>query len=154
MFAQLKQFGVALIIGVAMVWGTGPAQAGDVIKERHTLMEEIGQQLGKLVKVLKNEAPFNGQEIAAAAQMIKDNLDKAEKLFPKGSLSDKSRAKPEIWTDNATFMKAFDTAKKAAAKIVEIGKAEDEMEFPEAMNSVFQSCKGCHEKFRFPKKDN
>ena len=153
MFHKFKQASATIVlavcVGIAGIVTT--AYASDPIKERQDLMKEIGQELGKLVKILKNEAPFKGADVVAAAQAIESRLGKAEKLFPKGSISDKSYAKPEVWSDNATFMKGFGTARKAAANVVKIGKADDEIEFSDAMNQVFQGCKGCHEKFRKPK---
>ncbi len=138
---------VAVSVAGGVVWA-----ASDPVKERKALMEAIGKGMGQLAAIAKGEKAFDGKQVATAAQGIYDNLAKAAELFPKGSLSEDSRAKPEIWSDNATFMKGFAASKSAAQGLVKIGQEDDEIGFLEAMGGLGKTCKGCHEKFRKPKK--
>ena len=146
-----------MFVAVAFAAGTvlaGAALAGeDPVKQRSDLMKEIGGAIKKLAAIAKGEADFNGKTVAAAGTTILENLKKSSKLFPEGSMTDKSRAKAEIWTDNATFMKAFEAAEKAAQGIIKVGTEDDEIEFQGALGALGKSCKGCHEKFRKPKEE-
>lgn len=149
---RLGKYVLAVVVSAGLAGGTAFA-AGDPVKERIDLMKGMGDAIGKLAAILKGEAEFNGANVAAAGETISGNLKKASKLFPNGSAGGKSRAKPEVWSDNATFMKGFDIGEAAAQNVIKVGKEDDEIGFQEVMGGLGKSCKGCHEKFRKPKEE-
>ena len=61
-----------------------------------------------------------------------------------------SRAKPEVWTDQAGFAaKAKDFA-DATAALAAAAKADDKEAFTAALASTNASCKSCHDAFQAP----
>jgi cytochrome c556 len=121
----------------------------DVIALRAYLMENVGdnaKEMNDKVKAGKiAAAKVNAQAIALHSMRIPE-------LFPQGSTSDTSKAKPEIWQKWDEFVKSADTlrieADQLAVTLVE-GKAD---EVTTQMKKVFGACKSCHDSFRKPEK--
>ncbi|BCW89779.1 hypothetical protein sos41_29460 [Alphaproteobacteria bacterium SO-S41] len=92
---------------------------------------------------------------AAAAKAIDDAASGLTVWFPEGSGPggpgiEKTRAKPEIWADNADFnakIKAFDDASGVLTNAV---AANDPAAIKVALGDVGKSCKACHEVYRGP----
>src|SRR6185295_10106246 len=98
----------------------------DAILRRRLLMENNNDAVVKaLVKAVK-EKDF--PEIQVKVKGIMENMDQLVALFPKGSVSEKSRAKPEIWEKWDEFSKLPGTVKKAAQALADAAKAKDEAE--------------------------
>src|SRR5215510_10110195 len=122
----------------------------DVIAFRTYLMENIGdnaKEMNDKVKAGKiKQAKVNAQAIALHSTRIVD-------LFPKGSTSETSRAKEEIWQKWDEFVKdseTFRTEVDQLALVTAEGKAN---EAREQVKKVFGACKNCHDSFRTPEKD-
>lgn len=120
------------------------------IKDRHELMENIGGNAKTIGDALK---AHDTKPIPAAADAIAADAKKIDALFPPGSTSDQSRAKPEIWTDWAKFQKiSADLATHATA----LAKtAKEGGDAGAAAKVMYGDCKSCHDDFRKPeeKKD-
>lgn len=71
-------------------------------------------------------------------------------MFAPSTAKVPSRAKPEVWTDQAGFAaKAKDFA-DATAALAAAAKADDKDGFAAALASTNASCKGCHDAFQAP----
>jgi cytochrome c556 len=122
----------------------------DVIAFRTYLMESIGDNAKEMNDKIKagkiKEARVNAQSIALHSTRITD-------LFPKGSTSETSRAKDEIWQKWDDFVK---TAEEFRTNIDALGVATADNNTEEAktqLKKVFANCKSCHTDFRKPDKD-
>jgi len=115
------------------------------IKDRHELMENIGGNAKKIGEALK---AHDTKPIPAAADAIAADADKIPGLFPEGSTSDKSRAKPEIWKDFPKFKQiSSDLAAHATALAAAAMSGGDAAA---AAKTMFGDCKACHDDFRKP----
>jgi cytochrome c556 len=124
----------------------------DVIEKRRIFMEqENDAAVTALVKAAK-EKQFTEVEIKAKG--IKANMDNLLDLFPKGSLSEKSRAKAEIWEKWDEFTKQTETVKKAAQALADAAKAKDEEGVNTKMKALGDGCTSCHRSFRAPRKSS
>ena len=142
-------FGVAMLV---VAGGVQAGSAGDAIKQRQEAMKAVGGGIKVIVGTAKGEMAFDAAKIKAAALTIKTNLEKAGPLFPEGSGEEagiKTRAKPEIWLDEEGFAAALKKAIAAADNMSGVAKMADLMP---ALGQLGAGCKGCHEKFRSPKK--
>ena len=143
------------VAGVTVGFGVlaGIALAGP-IEDRQKLMKEgVLGGMKQLVAIAKGKAEFDAATVKSAATQIKTSLEKAGPLFVKGtgvSSGAKTRAKDEIWTDMAGFDAALKAAIAAAGNMAGV---TDKSAFGAAMMKVGAGCKGCHEKFRAPKKE-
>ena len=117
------------------------------VRDRHELMEGIGKQAKIIGNALKSGdfAPVGG-----AAEQIHTSAIKIAPLFPPGSADPKSRAKPEIWQDWAKFealTKQLETNAGALATA-----AKNNADVPGSAQTMFGTCKSCHDQFRVPEK--
>src|SRR5262245_25276153 len=80
-----------LVAGLATGQPKGPAE---VVEERQQLMKRNGDAWKN---IQDNAKAGNWAVVAANAEIISKNAAKIPSLFPEGSLTDKSKAKPEIW---------------------------------------------------------
>ena len=125
------------------------AQA-DEIQTRRLLMENNNDAVVKaLVKAVK-EKDF--AEIQVKVKGIMGNMDQLVALFPKGSISEKSRAKAEIWEKWDEFTKLPGTVNKAAQALADAAKAKDEAEVDVKLKALGDACNVCHKGFRGPRK--
>ena len=134
---------ILLAAGVATLL----AADADPAKARHEAMEQVGDNMKTLGKMARGQAPFDAAVVATSAKTIKQRLDEAATLFPAGSDKGETKAKPEIWSDRATFDKIMKDSQAAAAALAEV---KDEAAFRPAMGALGQNCKACHDKFRMP----
>lgn len=122
----------------------------DVIAFRTYLMENVGDNAKELNDKIKagklKEAKLNAQAIALHSTRIAD-------LFPKGTMSETSRAKAEIWQKWDEFEKSAGTLRNEAdqlALVIADGKTDA---VKDQLKKVFGTCKSCHDSFRTPDKD-
>ena len=142
-------FGVAVIVLSLFFTAELFAQA-DEIQKRRLLMENNNDTVVKaLVKAVK-EKDF--AEIQIKVKGIMENMDELVTLFPKGSISEKSRAKPEIWEKWDEFSKLPGTVKKAAQALGDAAKTKNEAEVEVKLKALGDACNACHRDFRAPRK--
>ena len=145
----------AAIFGAVAFITTGVVQADGhlgKIKERQEAMKAVGGGMKIIVGTAKGEMAFDAAAINKAGMVIKTNLEKSSHLFPEGTGEDagvENRAKPEIWLDAEGFAAAMKKAIAAAENVAGVQKQADLMP---ALGQLGGGCKGCHEKFRAPKK--
>ena len=65
--------------------------------------------------------------VKAQADLLVEHFEHDKTLFPAGSDNgaDETWAKPEVWTDNATFLAGFDKAIEAADKLANVNAKAD-----------------------------
>ena len=125
------------------------AQEEEIVKRR-LLMESNNDAVVKaLVKAVK-EKEF--AEIQVKVKGVMENMDKLLDLFPKGSISEKSRAKAEIWEKWDEFSKNPGIVKKAAQALADAAKAKNEAEVDVKLKALGDACNDCHRNFRGPRK--
>ena len=91
------------------------------------------------------------EAIAVNAETMAINAKHIPSLFPEGSLTDKSKAKPEIWEKLAEFEAAAKNLETKAEELRDAARAKDQAKV-EALMKDFgrQACGTCHQPFRQP----
>ena len=120
------------------------------IQKRRLLMESNSDAATKAIK--QAVAAKDYPNIELKAKEIMGNMDRLLDLFPKGSISEKSRAKPEIWERWDEFSKEPDKVRKAAQELADAAKAQDEEKIKDSFKALGQGCASCHKSFRAEKK--
>lgn len=144
-------FGMAVIVLSLFFTAELFAQA-DEIQKRRLLMENNNDTVVKaLVKAVK-EKDF--AEVQIKVKGIMENMDELVTLFPKGSISEKSRAKPEIWEKWDEFSKLPGTVKKAAQALGDAAKTKNEADVEVKLKALGDACNACHRDFRAPRKSS
>jgi cytochrome c556 len=139
---------VLLLAGCA---ATRPAMrigSGDIIADRQRLMKLNGASLQDIMA--KAKAGSIGA-IAVNAETIALNAEHIPALFPEGSLSEKSYAKPEIWQRWAEFTTDAKSLQSWAEKLRDAAKAKDTASTQAILKDFGrQACGACHTPFRKP----
>jgi cytochrome c556 len=120
------------------------------IEKRRILMETNNDAVVKTIKEAMAAKDYSTIEVKA--REISGNMDQLLDLFPKGSVSEKSRAKPEIWDKWDEFTKHRDDVKKAAQELAGAAKARDEEKVKANFKTLGDACTSCHRSFRGPRK--
>ena len=89
--------------------------------------------------------------VEAKAKDIMGNADKIVGLFPKGSETGKTKAKPEIWEKSEDFGKAAKNLSKAAGDLASAAKAGNADEVGVKVKAMGEACGACHKQFRAEK---
>lgn len=144
----------AALLGAVAITSVSVHGAAHVkkIKERQEAMKAVGGGMKVLVGTAKGKIAFDAAAVKKAALTIKANLEKSAHLFPKNTGPDsgyETRAKAEIWSDPAGFSAALKTAIAAADNMSKVTSAAGVMP---TLGKLGAGCKGCHEKYRAPKK--
>jgi cytochrome c556 len=137
---MMKRTFTATVLLLGLATSAWAGTADDAIKGRQACMKANGGAMGTFVPIMKGEKPFDAAAVKAATDAIDADTQKGE--------SAETWAKPEIWTDNATFKTAEAAYDKA---VVALKASTDDATFKAAFGEFGGSCKGCHEKFRKPK---
>ncbi|WP_231137419.1 c-type cytochrome [Chromobacterium paludis] len=101
---------------------------------------------------VRGRAPYNKAQFEQQAEALKTLAAEPFKHFPAGSISDKSRAKPEIWSQPAKFQADRDGFLKSVDNLAEVAKSGDLASIKKAYGQVAQNCKTCHDAFRGPER--
>lgn len=120
------------------------------IEDRQKAMENVGDAMKVLAAIAKKQQPFDAAVVKAEAEKAAAAFEKAKDLFPEGSDKGEKEtyAKPEIWTDRATFDADLNKAHEAA---VAMAAVTEEAQFMPALQALGGACKACHDRFRRPK---
>jgi cytochrome c556 len=144
------------ITAVGLLLGCASTQAqmmekpgsGDPVADRQRLMKLNGASWKDIQD--KHKA---GQieAIAVNAETLAINADHIPALFPKGSLTDKSKAKPELWEKWPEFEAAAKNLQVKAAELRDAARAKDQAKVDDLMKTFGrQACGTCHQPFRQP----
>lgn len=135
-----------LVAGCLVLIG---ALAPDSVVLRRKLMESNNSAVAlEINKAIKER---NFAEIESKCNVILENMDKVLDYFPPGTLSEDSRAKPEIWARWGEFTKHPANVRKAAQELGAAAKTGDEEAIKVRFKALGEACKGCHQSFRAPK---
>ncbi len=125
------------------------AAAPDIIKERQQGLKDMGAAF----KTVRDELSGgkDAAKIKAASVTINKVANSMDKWFPAGSGTEagvKTAAKPEIWSDAATFNAARLKLVEETAKFASLAASGDMAAIGGGVRGLGAACKGCHDKFR------
>ncbi len=130
-----------------------PAQASDpekTIFARKAIMWSMGAHMSGIKAGM---AAKNGKLISAHARAIAALSPAFASLFPKGTETGKTRAKPEIWQQMDKFMAAAEVLQTEAGALAKVAEAVDMARIGAQFGKTAKlGCGGCHSVFRAPKK--
>ena len=120
----------------------------DAIRYRQSALFVMGQHFGRVGAMVQGRVPFDAKTAA-------DNIAIAESMshlpwaaFTEGSDLGDTKAKPEIWSDNAKFKAAADKMQGEMAKLAAAAKTGNLDAIKAAFGPTGASCKACHDNFR------
>jgi cytochrome c556 len=136
-------------VGLAAAQSATMPVPGDVVAARQRLMRLNAASAADAQAKLK---AGNIEAIAVNAEVIAINASHIPFLFPQGSDTPASYAKPEVWEKRADFEAAAKNMEAMAEKLRDTAKSKDAAA-TEAIMKEFgaKTCGACHTVFRRPK---
>lgn len=144
----LALLAAACATGTTATSPTTKVGTGDIIADRQRLMKLNGASWADA------QAKFKAgsiEAIAVNAETMAINSEHIPMLFPQGSLTEKSKAKPEIWQKWPEFESAAKNLGQWAARLRDASRAKDAQQTEAIMKEYgAKACGTCHQPFRVP----
>jgi len=122
--------------------------SGDIVADRQRLMKLHGQVWADIQAKAKAN---NIEGIEVSAETLAINAQYIPAMFPEGSLTDKSKAKPEVWQKWPEFEAAAKKMETEAVKLRDASKAKNAQLTQDIVKDFGRNaCGACHTPFRVP----
>jgi cytochrome c556 len=145
---------VLVIVGTALVVAACASSemmkvgTGDPVADRQRLMKNVGANWADIQAKAKAN---NFEAIAVNADTLAINAMHIPSLFPKGSLTEKSKAKPEVWTKWDEFVKVAKNLETQSEKLRDAARAKNNAAVEAQLKDFGRTvCGACHTPFRVP----
>ncbi len=148
---------LSVIVTASLVVGIGAGCAdksmskmggGDVVADRQRVMKLQGASWADIQAKAK---AGNVEAIAVNAETLAMTARQIPALFPEGSLTDKSKAKPDVWQKWPEFQAAAKNLETQAEKLRDAARAKNEQLTQDILKDFGRNaCGTCHTPFRQP----
>ena len=148
--AGLVVLGLAVVVtaGCASETKMAKSGSGDIVADRQRLMKLHGQVWADIQAKAKAN---NIEGIEVSAETLAINAQYIPAMFPEGSLTDKSKAKPEVWQKWPEFEAAAKKMETEAVKLRDASKAKNAQLTQDIVKDFGRNaCGTCHTPFRVP----
>jgi len=135
-------------VGCASGQKTTMLGSGDPVADRQRLMKNNGANWADIQNKVK---AGNVEGVAVNAEALALHAQRITLLFPEGSLTDKSKAKPEIWQKWPEFQAAAKNLENRAGTLRDQAVAKDAAAVQTTVTTFGRdACGTCHTPFRVP----
>lgn len=141
--------GILAIVGAFMALAAAHAHEGatGVVKERMDSMKTVARAMKAIKTEIAKGDAFDAGAIAENAGIVQRHSGEAlVALFPEGSGHAPSEARPEVWSDRATFAELADDMSQLAATLK--AEAQAGARPTQAFADLAGACGRCHKWFR------
>jgi len=124
----------------------------DAIKYRQSVLTVMATHFGRIGAMAAGRVPFDAKAAADNAVIVSEMSKLPFVAFGEGT--DKglpTRAKPEIWKEQAKFKAAAEKMQGEVVKLEAAAKSGSLDAIKAAVNATGGSCKACHDDFRAEK---
>src|SRR5437899_5767351 len=122
--------------------------SGDPVADRQRLMKNNGANWADIQNKVK---AGNVEGVAVNAEALALHAQRITLLFPEGSLTEKSKAKPDIWQKWPEFQAAAKNLENRAGTLRDQAVAKDAAAVQTTVNTFGRdACGTCHTPFRVP----
>ncbi len=143
-----------IAVAATLVTLTAPVSAQfakpeDAIKYRQSAMFVMGQHFGRVGAMANGKAPFDAKVAESNAAVVADMSKLPWAGFVPGTdKGGNTKAKPEVWTEQAKFTENNKKLMAATDKLAIAAKAGNLDTLKTAFAATADSCKACHDDFR------
>jgi cytochrome c556 len=143
----------ALVLTVSAITVALPASAQfakpeDAIKYRKAALTVMAAHFGRVAGMAAGRIPFDAKMAADNAAIAEDMSKLPFVAFVDGSDKGDTKAKPEIWSDNAKFKAAAEKMQGEMTKLAAAAKSGNLDAIKTAAGATGGACKNCHDSFR------
>ena len=143
----------SLILAAAALTLGSPASAQfakpeDAIKYRKNALFVMQQHYARIGAMVAGKAPFDAKAAADNAA-VADYMAKLPWAgFGEGTDKGDTKAKPEIWKEQAKFKDGADKMQAEMGKLAAAAKTDNLDAIKTAFNATSGPCKACHDEYR------
>jgi cytochrome c556 len=147
-------FAASLVLAAAAVTLAVPASAQfakpeDAVKYRQSAMFIMSQHFGRIGGMANGRIPFDPKTATENAEMVSEMSKMPWPAYLPGT--DKlpqTRAKPEIWIDQAKFKEYNERLMGDTTKLLAAARTNNLDNLKKAFSDTAATCKACHDNFR------
>ena len=144
-----------VMAAVALALGTGAAfQAAaqakpeQLVKQRQSGMALINWYFGPIGAMMRGDRPYDPAIVMRNADYLEVLSKMPMEGFQPSTKDEKTKARPEVWTDKAKFDKAMENMQGEIAKFKQVAHGGDQGAIKAQFGAVGKSCANCHDDFR------
>lgn len=119
----------------------------DTIKYRQAVMMAMAGHVGAVSLIATGKAG-RPENLVSHAEALAAISAEGGALFPAGSGIGRTDALPLIWEEPERFAKAAEDARLAAVALRDAARGGDRAQIGKTLKPVYDSCKGCHDRYR------
>ncbi len=149
----MKSF-ACIAVAATLVAMAAPASAQfakpeDAIKYRQSALSVMGTHFGRVGAMANGRVPFDAKAAAENADIVADVAKLPWVAFGPGTdKGGNTKAKPEIWTEQAKFKESSDKLVAESAKLAAAAKTGNLDQIKTAFAATAGTCKACHDAYR------
>ena len=148
------KFAISLVLamaasGIALPASAQFAKPEDAVKYRQSALFVMSQHFGRIGAMVNGRVPYDAAAAVQNAEIVADMAKLPWAGFGPGT--DKvtpSRAKAEIWTEQAKFKEHNEKLVAETGKLLAAAKTNSLDNLKVAFGSTANTCKGCHDNYR------
>ena len=143
-----------IVSAAALVSLSAPAAAQfakpeDAIKYRQSALSVMGAHFGRIGAMANGKAPFDAKVAVDNADIVAVMAKLPWAGFVAGTeTGGNTKAKPEIWTEQAKFKEGSEKMQAETVKLVAAAKTGSLDNLKTAFTATAETCKGCHDAYR------
>ncbi|UFN47169.1 cytochrome c [Roseomonas sp. OT10] len=138
---------IALCCSLAAAQGLPPgATPAEAISQRKAGLREMQRNMEAIKAALDSRGDL--APVAQRAAAIQAFYTGFPSFFPAGSETGDTKARPEVWSDRATFERAAANAASAAGNLQAVAASGEASATATAFQQMAASCSACHRNFR------
>ena len=120
----------------------------DAVRYRQGAFRVLAAHFGALGAMANNRAPFDAQAAARHADVIAAIAPLPFHAFTAGTDKGETRARGEIWSEQAKFRGAAEKMQAEVTKLAAAAKTGNLDNIKATFGAAAGSCKACHDDFR------
>ena len=124
------------------------AKPEDAIKYCQSALFVMAQHFGRIGAMANGRVPFDAKAAADNAEVVADMAKLPWAGFVAGSDKGATKAKPEIWAEQAKFKEASDKLIAETTKLAAAAKTGNLDAVKTAFGATAGTCKACHDAYR------
>jgi cytochrome c556 len=124
------------------------AKPDDAIKYRKNALFVMQQHYARIGAMVGGKVPFDAKAAADNAAIAESMAKLPWAAFGEGTDLGDTKAKPEIWKEQAKFKQAADKLQVEMGKLAAAAKTGNLDSIKTAFNATSGTCKACHDDFR------
>ena len=143
----------SLALAAATITLAAPASAQfakpeDAIKYRKSALTVMAAHFGRIGAMANGRAPFDAKLAAENADIVVAMSKLPWGAFVEGSDAGDTKARPDIWKEQAKFKGAAEKMQGEVTKLASAARTGNLDNLKAAFGPAAESCKACHDAFR------